>query len=281
MGWFWEAELLPNTPETRYLPNLMAGHGFHEAIKNLRDLKFLETKLDRWNDEMPAFEYMLKLRKKTYESQLKMLDPESTKNHIIDVRTTRDIYAAELRNIEANNKYLELATADEHAKFERLARVEEKIWRLSSRPEFGRAKSEEYRRRYEFLKGVLDYNVYTTYAIRRWQVTKSLNSLDSVLESTLAQQHALQNSRINAPKRFEGFSQKISDQKTRIVQLKNDVNKVFIEQKLRLQEMVDIELDNLRLRLVDYLDQARFSLAHIQDLAINSGKLSLSGDEEE
>jgi hypothetical protein len=49
MGWFWEAELLPNTPETRYLPNLMAGHGFHEAIKNLRDLKFLEGKLDRWS----------------------------------------------------------------------------------------------------------------------------------------------------------------------------------------------------------------------------------------
>jgi hypothetical protein len=45
--------------------------------------------------------------------------------------------------------------------------------------------------------------------------------------------------------------------------------------------MIDVELDNLRLRLVDYLDQARFSLAHIQDLAINSGKLSLSGDEKE
>ena len=281
MGWFWEAELLPNTPETRYLPNLMAGHGFHEAIKNLRDLKFLESKLDRWNDEMPAFDYMLKLRKKTYESQLTKLNPEFTKNHIIDVRTTRDIYANELRSIEANNKYLELATAEEHANFERLSRVEEKIWRLSSQPGFGRAKSEEYRRRYEFLKGVLDYNVYTTFAIRRWQVTKSLNSLDSVLESTLEQQQALQNARINAPKRFEGFSQQISDQKTRITQLKNDVHKLFNEQKLRLQEMVDIELDNLRLRLVDYLDQARFSLAHIQDLAINSGKLSLSGDEEE
>ena len=155
MGWFWEAELLPNTPETRYLPNLMAGHGFHEAIKNLRDLKFLEGKLDRWSNEVPALDYMLELRRKTYESQLNKLKPEETRNHIIDVRTTRDIYAAELRSIETNNNYMALATAEEQANYERLARAEEKIWQLSSQPGFVRTKSEEYRRRYEFLKGLI------------------------------------------------------------------------------------------------------------------------------
>jgi len=172
-----------------------------------------------------------------------------------------------------------LASDKEQKHFERLSRAEEKIWRLSSRPGFGHEKSEEYRRRYDFLKGVLVYDVYTTYAIRRWQVTKSLNSLDDVLESTLAQQQTLQHSREFAPKRFEGFNQKILDQKTRISQLQNDVRKAFDEQKLQLQAMVDLELDQLRLRLVDYLDQARFSLAHIQDLAINAGKISFPGDE--
>ena len=278
MGWFWEAELLPNTPEARYLSNMMAGHGFHEAIKNLRDLNFLGNKLDRWSLEMPAFDYMLELRRKTYEAQLNKLTPEQTKNHVIDVRTTRDIYAAELRGIEANNNFMALATDKEQKHFERLASAEEKIWRLSSRPEFGREKSEEYRRRYNFLKGVLVYDVYTTYAIRRWQVTKSLNSLDEVLESTLVQQKSLQSSRDSAPQRFEGFNQKILDQKTRISQLQKDVREAFDEQKHQLQVMVDLELDELRFRLVDYLDQARFSLAHIQDLAINSGKIPSSGD---
>ena len=281
MGWFWEAELLPSTPEARYLPNMMAGHGFHEAIKNLRDLKFLQNKLDRWSNEIPALDYMLDLRRKTYEAQLNKLTPEQTKNHVIDVRTTRDIYAAELRSIEANNNFMALASDKEQKHFERLARAEEKIWRLSSRPGFGQEKSDEYRRRYNFLKGVLVYDVYSTYAIRRWQVTKSLNSLDEVLESTLAQQQSLQNSRDFAPKRFQGFGQKIQDQKTRIAQLQNDVRLAFDEQQLQLQVMVDLELDKLRLRLVDYLDQARFSLAHIQDLAINSGKISFSGDEQE
>ena len=144
-----------------------------------------------------------------------------------------------------------------------------------------REKAEEYRRRYDFLRGVLLYDVYTTYAVRRWQVTKSLNSLDEVLESTLVQQKNLQDSREFAPQRFKGFGQKISDLKTHIAQLQDDVHKAFDEQKLQLQVMVDLELDKLRLRLVDYLDQARFSLAHIQDLAINSAKIPLPEDEAE
>jgi hypothetical protein len=177
-----------------------------------------------------------------------------------------------------------LATAKEQEYFERLSSAEEKIWRLSSQAWFAEIKSKEYRQRYEFLKGVLQYDIYTTYAVRRWEVTKSLNSLDSVLESTLAQQQSLQDARDIAPQRFEGFSQKITNQKLRISQLQMKVRKAFDEQKLRLQEMVDLELDKLRLRLLDYLDQARFSLAHIQDRASNAGKAnadkaSVVGDE--
>jgi tetratricopeptide (TPR) repeat protein len=63
MGWFWEAELLPDTPETHLLADLMAGHEFHEAIKNLRDLRFLMDKLSRWEQEVPALDNMLTLRR--------------------------------------------------------------------------------------------------------------------------------------------------------------------------------------------------------------------------
>ncbi|VAW95029.1 hypothetical protein MNBD_GAMMA19-439, partial [hydrothermal vent metagenome] len=86
MGWFWEAELLPNTPEARYLPVVMAEHGFHEAIKNLRDLWFLDRNLSRWMTEVPALENMLALRRATYEAQLDKLTPEQTLGHVQDVR---------------------------------------------------------------------------------------------------------------------------------------------------------------------------------------------------
>jgi tetratricopeptide (TPR) repeat protein len=274
MGWFWKAELLPNTPETHYLTNLMAKHGFDEGIKNLRDLNFLKSKLDRWQTELPAFDYMLQLRSKTYESQLEKLTPEKTLNHVIDVRTTRDIYANELKEIEANHNGLALATEKEHKQLAKLASVEEKIWHLSNNPKFGQAKAKKYRERYKFLQGVLEYKIQTTYAERVWNLKKRLKSLDTILESTLVQQKQLQKARKDAPLHFQGYAQKISGYNKSIKNLLARVNNTFQEQQNQLQDMVDKELDRIRLRLVNYLDRAQFSLAHLQDIVTSSGSSS-------
>jgi hypothetical protein len=265
MGWFWEAELLPDTPEARYLPTLMAGHGFHEAIKNLRDLRFLQDKLNRWEQEMPAFDHMLALRRDTYAAQLDRLTPEQTLDRVVDVRTSRDFLADELKRIKAAGDAMALATEKEQKLLDRLQKMEERIWRLSSE-----RKVDRYRDRYRFYKGLLEYDIHTTFAIRHRQVEKSLKALNAELDATLAQQDSLQNARAQAPKRFEGFQARIDNQRQRISDAEARVNAAFSEQQQQLQLMVDAELDQLHARLIDYLDQARFSLAHLQDLATSA-----------
>lgn len=270
MGWFWEAELLPKTPETRYLPMVMAGHGFHEAIKNLRDLWFLDRNLDRWDTEIPALQDMLALRRTTYESQLNKLTPEQTLNRVLDVRTSRDIYADELARIGKTKNAFALLTAKEQKLMQRLDRVEKHIWHLSNQPGRHTRRMESYRDKYRFYKGLLEYDVETTYAIRYRKVQKSLRSLDGELEETLERQNSLQRVRGNVPVTFAGYEQNIGKKRQRIVQLRKDIKAAFDEQQNQLQQMVDVELDRLRLRLVDYLDQARFSLAHLQDMATDA-----------
>ena len=276
MGWFWEAELLPNTPEARYLKDLMASNGFHEAIKNLRDLEFLAQKLNRWQREIPAFEYMVTLRKETFESQQNKLSPQETLDRIVDVRTTRDILAEELRQIDESQNALALATEKEQDLLERLVRMEERLWKLS-----GHRDVEEYKDKYRFYKGLLEYDIQTTYAARHWKVEKLLNSLDKELEETKARSDSLQATRLEAPSRFEGFYGRIDAKRQRIESLQAEVTAAFEQQKRQLQLMVDAELEKLRIRLVDYLDQARFSLAHLQDLATNApATASPSGGEQ-
>ena len=272
MGWFWEAELLPDTPEARYLPVVMAEHGFHEAIKNLRDLWFLDRNLSRWMTEVPALEDMLALRRATYEAQLDKLTPEQTLGHVQDVRISRDIYADELARIGETKDAFELLTGKEKKLMDRLRKVEERIWQLSNQPGRHLKRLDNYRDRYRFYKGLLDYEVETTYAIRFQQVRKSLNSLDAELEETLQQQNSLQRARGSAPVNFSAYEKIISNKRQRIASLRKEIKAAFDEQQRQLQEMVDFELDILRARLVDYLDQARFSLAHLQDLAADAAE---------
>lgn len=276
MGWFWEAELLPGTPEARYLPMVLAEHGFHEAIKNLRDLWFLDGKLSRWQTEIPAFDAMLELRRDTYEAQLNKLTPEQTLDHVLDVRTTRDIYASELHKIGESKDAFALVTKKEKKMLDRLAKVEERIWRLSKQPGRHISRLEGYRDKYRLYKGLLEYDVVTNYAIRFREVEKSLKSLDAELEETLEKQNSLQRVRANAPVNFQEYAKRIDDKRQRVTRLRKDVKAAFDEQRRQLQVMVDVEFDELRARLVDYLDQARFSLAHLQDMATDaaaSGKV--------
>lgn len=272
MGWFWEAELLPDTPEARYLPMVMAEHGFHEAIKNLRDLWFLDKNLARWLNEVPALDDMLALRRATYEEQLTKLTPEQTLNHVLDVRISRDIYADELAEIGKRKDAFALLTGKEKKMMQRLANIEERIWRLSNQPGRHMRRMNNFRDRYRFYKGLLEYDVETTYAIRYRNVKRSLNSLDAELEETLARQNSLQRTRGTTPSNFDSYAQRINGKRERIVELRKEIKLAFDEQQRQLQEVADVKLDELRLRVVDYLDQARFSLAHLQDLATDAAE---------
>lgn len=262
MGWFWEAELLPDTPEARFLAGLMAGHEFHEAIKSLRDLRFLAAKLARWEQEVPALDDMLALRQATYEQQLNTLTPDETLARVASVRASRDYYFQELKRIEEAGDVMALATEQEFKLLARLVKMEERIWRLSQQKNM-----DEYADKYRFFKGLIEYDIYTTYAVRRWETRKLLKSLDAELATTLAQQESLEQARVEAPKGFQGFAQRISQQRERIAALQKQVQAAYEQQHQLLQQMVDAELVQIHGRLVDYLDQARFSLAHLQDLS--------------
>jgi uncharacterized coiled-coil DUF342 family protein len=99
-----------------------------------------------------------------------------------------------------------------------------------------------------------------------------LNSLDAELEKTLERQNSLQRTRGTTPSNFDSYAQRIAGKRQRIAELRKEIKAAFDEQQRQLQEMVDVELDELRLRLVDYLDQARFSLAHLQDMATDAAE---------
>jgi len=272
MGWFWEAELLPNTPEARYLPMVMAQHGFHEAIKNLRDLWFLDGKLSRWQTEIPAYESMLTLRRDTYEDQLDKLTPEQTLDHVLDVRTNRDIYSDELARIAETKDAYALVTKEEQQLLDRLTNVEERIWKISTQDGRHKRRMPRYKEKYRLYAGLMRYDIETTYAIRHRTVKKSLKSLDAELQNTLDQQNSLQRARSNAPLNFDGYARRIELNRQRVTALRKEVKSAFDEQQRQLQVMVEVEFDVLRARLIDYLDQARFSLAHLQDLATGASE---------
>src|SRR5258708_6997805 len=49
-GWFWQLKSLPDAPESRYLYAVLAGHDFHEGLKNYPEPADLDGTPGRWGD---------------------------------------------------------------------------------------------------------------------------------------------------------------------------------------------------------------------------------------
>ncbi|MDH5409508.1 MAG: tetratricopeptide repeat protein, partial [Gammaproteobacteria bacterium] len=61
---------LPESVATPYLHQIIAGHEFQAALKNYRDLLYMQNMLHYWKNQIPAYNLMLEERKKAYQDKL-------------------------------------------------------------------------------------------------------------------------------------------------------------------------------------------------------------------
>ncbi|HVN41967.1 MAG TPA: hypothetical protein VMT50_04230 [Steroidobacteraceae bacterium] len=57
-GWFAQLQKAPDAPQTRYLYQLLASHGFQEGLKSCRDLVMMQRNLNRWRGMIGAYQEM-------------------------------------------------------------------------------------------------------------------------------------------------------------------------------------------------------------------------------
>ena len=133
-------------------------------------------------------------------------------------------------------------------------------------------KYNKYADKYRLYRGLLEWDIGTTIKTRQWNINKSIRMLDRELEKTEYRQKALQRAKFVAPRGFEGHDQQIDYYGQRIEHLSSELVGIYDEQKEELQAQVVAELVAVRSSLSEYLDQAQFALARLQDLASQGAK---------
>ncbi len=262
-----EIKDLPSVLEVRYISSLIANNQFQEAIINLRDLQYLKLNLKKWRDDMPAFKHILDLRRKTYNERLPKLSPEKGNFRLAAFKKERDVYKNEFDKIVKNNDIKRLATPKEKKLIDRLNNMKNILQRNKSRME--QEQYAKYQRKYNLLKGLMEWDIGSTIKPRQWKIKKQLRSLDKAMEETIAQQKAIERARKAAPRGFKGYDKKFKGYERRIKTLQKSIDSAFEQQKTLVQEILLAELDWLKLRLAEYLDQANYAMARLQDIGSN------------
>jgi hypothetical protein len=265
-GWFWELSEVPPSPLTRNLSELLASHGFQEALRNYRDLRFLQQNLDAWAQSVGSFEEMLATRRARYERVLPETQSYLAAMDIDALRARLTGLQQKLAQARAQDDGRALATAQELDQLARLAEMSTRIEALGEDSALEEAKT-----RQRFLQGVLHWELQAAAPARLWELEKSTREVQSALEKTGQRITSLERAQDAALIGFEGYADRIAAARSRINALRPAVAEVLAAQETRLESLAIDALRARQRRLKTYAVQARFSLAQIYDQLASDG----------
>jgi len=262
-NWVVNLRELPDTPETRYILDLMASRNFQESYKNYKDLAELRHHIDDWLDDLHVYEEMIEIRRAYQEPLLPVVEEQFKK---IDARIKlrleqRENLATKLKNMLISPRPEYLATSEERQALENITALEEII---ATNPN---AVSEDTVRRVKRLRGILSFRVHSEYDQRLTDAYNNLISLDEVIKQLKITYNSFIRTRQAATQSYEGYTIPIRQLRTRLFTAQRELKGIMAKQGRMIETMAINELDSRRKRLEEYQIKARFAMAESYDRA--------------
>ncbi|MGB5491706.1 MAG: tetratricopeptide repeat protein [Woeseiaceae bacterium] len=268
-GWYWRLEKLPEGTEARYLFHLLAQHEFQEGLKNYRDLSYLYSNLDDWQQNVDVYANMLETRKEAYAHRLPRVE-DALERADLDGMVNRKLeFDSTLNNIEESNDWLALATKSEFEMWGEITGLESTPALRADIPE-----AEEVRDKIQLLKGVLQWDLERDFSDRLWRIRRNLRQSGEALVATQRSRRQIDETMRLEPLKFEELSDRVYGLGPRIEGTKMRLEDALSKQRVFLQSIAVGELQAQKQRLDIYTVQARFALAAIYDIAATVGDAS-------
>jgi len=262
MGWFWKISDLPDMPRARHLAQVLAQHEFQEALKNYRDIRFLQKNLDDWKEKLSVFQDMLATRRKAFADRLPLVQEQQRQVGIDALVARREKVAGEIAQGEIDADGVVFADDKQVASLTRLKEVRALVDVPNADPEITALKD-----RVRLVSGVLQWQLAQERTYRAYEAKKELERVDA--ELVVAKRHAeeLAGAQREEPVRFDRFGQRIAAVSPLLNIMIPRVAGLGREQRLEAQDIAVAELSGQQQRIAAYTTQARFALAQLYDRA--------------
>ena len=261
-GWLWHVRQLPDLPESRYLPHLLASHDFQEALKNYRSMLATEQHLDAADRGLDAFREMVALRRDRFA---RWLPPVLAKTDLVDLQKLHERatgLAATLGVAQTERDGTAFATPREHAVWAKLMKMEATFAARPGDPDLVDARED-----HRLLKGVMQWNLSAAMKSRAFRAQRGLNETqDALVLSERARLH-VNEARELSPARYADYELRINTLQPRLLAMQGRLRAARMTEERFLSLLAVRELEAEQARLADYEVRARYALAAIYDRA--------------
>jgi hypothetical protein len=257
-------------PHGSHLRPLLADHPFQETYKHLRDLRFLDTHLSRWQGNLEVYGAMLDERRTAFAERLPRVRQAAGAADLPAFEQRRAALAAEMAAAESAGDGVALADGTEQGLLDRLRRSREALAAAAQAPaEVGMSADEiaQLGERLRRAEGALAWQLAQRAAERSWSVNKGLRDSSRELDRARALDAELLRAQAEEPARHERFASRLKALGERIAALQPQVLALEAESREQLATLAIAELQGQQERLRVYAAQARLAIAQILDRA--------------
>lgn len=266
-GWFGQLAGVPDSPESRYLYLLMAGHEFQEGLKSYRSLEFMSRNLSGWADSLGAFGDMVATRQQAFAARLPAAEARLATVDVGELNARRDRLRARLEAAVAERDVTALATEQERGWLDQLDGVDAEL-----AVHAGDAEYDDAREKARLARGVLLWQLDEAWKVRSWQANRAMRELDAAVYDARTRQTASSRAREGAPERNAALGVRVAAVSPRVESLTVRVEAAKAAQGRFLADIAIGELQAQRRRIDEYSVQARYAIATIYDRASAAGE---------
>ncbi|HHJ12778.1 MAG TPA: hypothetical protein ENJ79_00140 [Gammaproteobacteria bacterium] len=260
-GWLHEVEHLENIPSGDYLVDVLSGHAFQEALKDYRDLGFLQQLLERRLNDIELFHAMVEARRLAYAERAPRIRERLARAEAAGLDARWQKLHTLLEHLDQNPDPLALATSGEKQLLALSQRIDQALEQLpQDHPRRARLAD-----RARWLRGVLHWNIQSETPQRQRVIDKAMHEIRPAVDEALARHHKLGQALQKVPRSFKGFDARIEALRQRIVALLPGIRLARTRAGGRIHDLAMQELRARVQRLVDYRAQARYALARNYD----------------
>jgi len=265
-GWFGQLANVPDSPESRYLYQLMAGHEFQEGLKSYRSLESMARNLSNWSDNLGAFGDMVDTRQRAFAARLPTAESRLASVDVTELNARRDSLRARLESAKAERDVTALATEQERGWLDLLDGVDAELATHAGDPAH-----DEAREKARLARGVLMWRLDEAWKVRAWQAERAMRDLDAAVYDARTRETASLRAREGAPERNAALGVRVAAVAPRVNELAARVEDAKAAQGRFLADIAVGELQAQRRRLDEYSVQARYAIATIYDRASAAG----------
>ena len=261
--WVVRLRSLPETPETYYLMELLASHDFQTGLQNYLDLADLKGKLLSWEGGFDAYDEMVDIRSGHYEPLLPEVDETFRKlDSRMRLRAEQHKMLIQRRDDLLTTPRPEfLATREEQLIIYRIDTVEATL-KLGDRGD-----KDVLLQRLQRLKGLVTWDLETTYHARLTEFDRNVRSLDEAMIVAQNEYDEYVRTRQAATHSYVGYEKPISRLRADVRESVDQIDRLMARQGHLLEVLAIDELMARRDHLENYGDKARFALADSYDRA--------------